>query len=113
MSFSGLTKEELDSDNFEELICGLCLNREDVKFIRKYSIANKDIIKSSDTCKLPREDNTGQTEGSIFRKWFLQIYNYKSQFFPSLEILKCKFIPWRNFFCGIIFVTIFKFNVSD
>ena len=77
LSFSGLTKEELDSDNFEELICGLCLNREDVKFIRKYSIANKDIIKSSDTCKLPREDNTGQTEGSIFREWFLQIYNYE------------------------------------
>ena len=78
LSLSGLTKEELDSDNFEELICGLCLNREDVKFIRKYSIANKDIIKSSDTCKLPREDNTGQTEGSIFRKWFLKIYNCKS-----------------------------------
>ena len=99
MSFSGLTKEELDSENFEELICGLCLNREDVKFIRKYSIANKDVIKSSDICKLPREDNTGQTEGSIFRKWFL---NYKSQFFTSLEILNC----------GIITVTIFKFNVS-
>ena len=76
LSFSGLTKEELDSDDFEELICGLCLNRDDVKFIRKYSLANKDVIKSSDSCKLPRDDNTGQTEGSIFRKRFSYNKNY-------------------------------------
>ena len=89
MSFSGLTKEELDSDDFEELICGLCLNRDDVKFIRKYSLANKDVIKSSDTCKLPTDDNTGQTEGSIFRKWF----SNNKKIFPTLEIFNWNFIP--------------------
>merc|ERR1712227_41820 len=88
----GLTKEELESDDFEELICGLCLNRNDVKFIRKYSLANKDVIKSSETCKLPRDDNTGQTEGSIFSSTFRTDICQCPECSQKLQLAKIEFL---------------------
>lgn len=87
-----LPAERLQSEENAEMICGKCLGRDELKFIRRYSLANTCTQTEGGGCKLAVADLTGETGGSFFGESFRSDLCKCDACLARFEAAKCEFL---------------------